>query len=487
MDAADLAGIAEGRQVAVAMARYHYGRSNKVKHCSGTWPLTQPALRTLPPRRGRAGPRPVASPVQALRGGAACAGGQREGPGLLDQDAGHRVWWVVWAAAGSWASPRPAFPHCSRASRLPVRLPACPLACCLPLPRTGRQLPPHCLVGHVYTTRLPACMPAFAGGMNDVMYRMHRQLGEPWMLTMAMLFDKPSFYQPLVAGEDRLANIHANTHLAQVSPARCGWGGAGSGRRRHAARAGAAALGSGRSGPGLQRCLHPARHQSPPALRRGKHAPALSAKHHASQANRLTTSTSGSSPASSPPQAPPTRPPAQVNGFIARYEATNDSDAQAAVTNFFNILVNNHSYATGGSNDNEFWQGPNHLGTTLVVVSSARARAAAAGQQQGCWASPPGRQAGRETAQPQAKLQPEAPSRPAAQPPSRPATHCPAAAAPLTARLLPMPPAAPSPAHSPPAGHLAAPAPARRSRPPLPAAMQPKDAAETEETCTQYK
>jgi hypothetical protein len=61
------------------------------------------------------------------------------------------------------------------------------------------------------------------------------------------------------------------------------------------------------------------------------------------------------------------RPP-QVNGFISRFETTNDSDARTAVFNFYNELVDHHSYATGGSSDNEFWQQPDKLGETLAVV-----------------------------------------------------------------------------------------------------------------------
>ena len=33
---------------------------------------------------------------------------------------------------------------------------------------------------------------------------------------LARLFTKPAFYEPLVALEDPLSGLHANTHLAQV-------------------------------------------------------------------------------------------------------------------------------------------------------------------------------------------------------------------------------------------------------------------------------
>ena len=35
----------------------------------------------------------------------------------------------------------------------------------------------------------------------------------------AARFDKPSFYRPMVEGQDMLAGLHANTHLAQASVA----------------------------------------------------------------------------------------------------------------------------------------------------------------------------------------------------------------------------------------------------------------------------
>lgn len=65
----------------------------------------------------------------------------------------------------------------------------------------------------------------------------------------------------------------------------------------------------------------------------------------------------------------PLLPPSpQVNGFISRFETTNDSGARTAVFNFYKELVEHHSYATGGSSDNEFWQQPDKLGETLAVV-----------------------------------------------------------------------------------------------------------------------
>lgn len=53
-----------------------------------------------------------------------------------------------------------------------------------------------------------------SGGMNDVMYKLYGHSGLQQHLTMAHLFDKPSWFDPMVAGSDVLAGKHANTHLA---------------------------------------------------------------------------------------------------------------------------------------------------------------------------------------------------------------------------------------------------------------------------------
>lgn len=45
------------------------------------------------------------------------------------------------------------------------------------------------------------------GGLNVALVLPYR---------LAQLFTKPNFYEPLLAGEDPLAGLHANTHLAQV-------------------------------------------------------------------------------------------------------------------------------------------------------------------------------------------------------------------------------------------------------------------------------
>jgi DUF1680 family protein len=61
---------------------------------------------------------------------------------------------------------------------------------------------------------------------------------------------------------------------------------------------------------------------------------------------------------------------AQVNGFASRFEATGDQSAAAAVLNFFNIVLQRHSYSTGGSNWFEHWGDGVSLGDAIDNVSS---------------------------------------------------------------------------------------------------------------------
>ena len=53
-----------------------------------------------------------------------------------------------------------------------------------------------------------------AGGMNDVMYKLYQLTGDTDHLTMAHLFDKPAWFEPMCNGSDVLGGQHANTHLA---------------------------------------------------------------------------------------------------------------------------------------------------------------------------------------------------------------------------------------------------------------------------------
>ncbi|KXZ56392.1 hypothetical protein GPECTOR_1g348 [Gonium pectorale] len=54
------------------------------------------------------------------------------------------------------------------------------------------------------------------GGMNEILYRLHRITGDRMHLEFARVFDKRVFLRDMVNGRDNLYDMHANTHLAQV-------------------------------------------------------------------------------------------------------------------------------------------------------------------------------------------------------------------------------------------------------------------------------
>lgn len=54
------------------------------------------------------------------------------------------------------------------------------------------------------------------GGMADALARLAELTGNARWLALAKQFNRGWFIEPLVAGEDHLAGLHANTHLAQV-------------------------------------------------------------------------------------------------------------------------------------------------------------------------------------------------------------------------------------------------------------------------------
>ncbi|NQV32506.1 MAG: glycoside hydrolase family 127 protein [Phycisphaeraceae bacterium] len=61
------------------------------------------------------------------------------------------------------------------------------------------------------------------GAMSDVLAELYSITGERKHLDAAQLFNRAWFVGPLAAGEDRLAGLHANTHVAQaVGIAHCG-------------------------------------------------------------------------------------------------------------------------------------------------------------------------------------------------------------------------------------------------------------------------
>ncbi|KXZ56391.1 hypothetical protein GPECTOR_1g347 [Gonium pectorale] len=56
---------------------------------------------------------------------------------------------------------------------------------------------------------------------------------------------------------------------------------------------------------------------------------------------------------------------AQVAGFAEAYDAVGDEGARTATLKFFNIVTGHHSFATGGSNDHEFWQEPDRMASAI--------------------------------------------------------------------------------------------------------------------------
>ncbi|EFJ44751.1 hypothetical protein VOLCADRAFT_106211 [Volvox carteri f. nagariensis] len=113
------------------------------------------------------------------------------------------------------------------------------------------------------------------GGMNEILYRMHRITKDPTHLEFARLFEKPFFMKPMVNNFDILESLHANTHLAQVA------------------------------------------------------------------------------------------------GFAEAYDTVGDEAARNATRNFFDIVTTHHSFATGGSNDHEFWQAPDRMADSVIKQKDA--------------------------------------------------------------------------------------------------------------------
>jgi uncharacterized protein len=60
------------------------------------------------------------------------------------------------------------------------------------------------------------------GAMSDVLAELYAVTGDRKHLDLARLFNRPWFIEPLANGEDRLAGLHGNTHIAQaVGMAHC--------------------------------------------------------------------------------------------------------------------------------------------------------------------------------------------------------------------------------------------------------------------------
>ena len=64
----------------------------------------------------------------------------------------------------------------------------------------------------------------------------------------------------------------------------------------------------------------------------------------------------------------------QVNGFAAAFEKAGDDVAYAAVSNFFAMVTTGHSFATGGSNDHEFWGPARTMADAVLLVSLESAK-----------------------------------------------------------------------------------------------------------------
>ena len=109
------------------------------------------------------------------------------------------------------------------------------------------------------------------GGMHEALLNLYATTGDARHLALAQRFVKQSFVDPLAAGEDRLAGLHANTHIPQVA------------------------------------------------------------------------------------------------GQARAYELLGDERAGAVVRNFWDILVRDHTYATGGTSVGEMWVEPGRMADTLTA------------------------------------------------------------------------------------------------------------------------
>ena len=61
-------------------------------------------------------------------------------------------------------------------------------------------------------------------------------------------------------------------------------------------------------------------------------------------------------------------PVVQVNSFAAQFEVAGNSSSFAAVSSFFNSVTERHSFATGGSNDHEYWGPPLTMADAIMEV-----------------------------------------------------------------------------------------------------------------------
>ncbi len=57
-----------------------------------------------------------------------------------------------------------------------------------------------------------------------------------------------------------------------------------------------------------------------------------------------------------------------MNSFAAQYETAGNSSSFAAVNSFFNSITTRHSFATGGSNNHEYWGPPLTMADAIMEV-----------------------------------------------------------------------------------------------------------------------
>jgi hypothetical protein len=90
---------------------------------------------------------------------------------------------------------------------------------------------------------------------------------------------------------------------------------------------------------------------------------------------------------------------AQVNGFGARYEVVGDAQARVALTNFYRILLQHHTFSTGGHGWYEHWYPEDSLGDAITdvrpaAITTARRLGLAAGLGKARSGAPAGRPGG---------------------------------------------------------------------------------------------
>lgn len=71
-------------------------------------------------------------------------------------------------------------------------------------------------VDRLTTEQMQASLNAEFGGMNEVLANLYAVTGNPEHLRLAEAFDHQRMFDPLVAGEDKLNGLHANTQIPKI-------------------------------------------------------------------------------------------------------------------------------------------------------------------------------------------------------------------------------------------------------------------------------